>query len=58
MKRETLEPQLTYSKQLVASTPANQIAYYNSAIMRALRPFPEASRAVIAELDRLERRAA
>jgi hypothetical protein len=58
MKRETLERQLTYSCQSAASSPAHQIAYYNSAVMRALRPFPEASRAVIAELDRLERRAA
>jgi hypothetical protein len=53
--KSILEP--SYRRKLTSSTPALQIGVYNSAIMRALAPFPEASRAVIAELDRLESRA-
>ena len=45
---------LSYRRTLSSSAPALKIEVYNSAIMRALRPFPEASRAVIAELDRVD----
>jgi hypothetical protein len=58
MKREILQRKLTYSRKRAASTPIYHAGVYNSAIMRALAPFPEASQAVIAELDRLDRRAA
>jgi hypothetical protein len=44
---------LTYRARLSAAAPQVQLSAYTGALMRALRSFPEARRAVIAEFDRI-----